>query len=221
MQNPSLPTRDRLIVTAMHLFWEKGYGSTSDADVLHAAEVHKGSRYSCFPGKQDLLLAVLAAYRAGIDEMLLAPAWKGVGDPIEKVFALLARYRQSVVRTECVYGCPIGSLALEIHEPDPPVRKAMADNFSVWVEAVERCLNAAGARLPNQLDRRALAEFVLTTMEGGVMQARTHRDVGYFDRAVAQLRTYFDCLVREAARAPASRSTPPRARKVGNKKGGE
>ena len=50
---------------------------------------------------------------AGIDEMLLAPAWKGVGDPIEKVFALLARYRQSVVRTDCVYGCPIGSLALE------------------------------------------------------------------------------------------------------------
>jgi AcrR family transcriptional regulator len=88
----------------MHLFWEKGYGSTSVADVLHAAQVNSGSLYHFFPGKQDLLLAVLAAYRAGIDEMLLAPAWKGVGDPIEKVFALLARYRQSVVRTDCVYG---------------------------------------------------------------------------------------------------------------------
>lgn len=207
----------------MHLFWEKGYGSTSVADVLHAAQVNSGSLYHFFPGKQDLLLAVLAAYRAGIDEMLLAPAWKGVGDPIEKVFALLARYRQSVVQTDCVYGCPIGSLALEIHEPDPPVRKAMADNFKVWVDAVARCLTAAGARLPKQLDRRGLAEFVLTTMEGGVMQARTHRDVGYFDRAVAQLRAYFDCLVREAARAPAARSRamPPRARKVHKKQRGE
>jgi TetR/AcrR family transcriptional repressor of nem operon len=221
MQNPPLSTRDRLIVTAMHLFWEKGYGSTSVADVLHAAQVNSGSLYHFFPGKQDLLLAVLAAYRGGIDEMLLAPAWKGVSDPIEKVFALLARYRQSVVQTECVYGCPIGSLALEIHEPDPPVRKAMADNFNVWVDAVERCLTAAGARLPKQLDRRALAEFVLTTMEGGVMQSRTHRDVGYFDRTVAQLRTYFDCLVREAARGPAARSTPARARKVRKKKVGE
>jgi hypothetical protein len=36
-------------------------------------------------------------------------------------------------------------------------------------------------------------------MEGGVMQARTYRDVAYFDRAVDQLRQYFDRLRREAA----------------------
>ena len=86
---------------------------------------------------------------------------------------------------------------------------------SVWVEAVERCSIAAGARLPNQLDRRALAEFVLTTMEGGVMQARTHRDVAYFDRAVAQLRTYFDSAscARRRVRPPRGQRSP-RARKV-------
>jgi len=198
-------------MTAMQLFWEKGYGSTSVADVLHAAKVNSGSLYHFFPGKQDLLLAVLEAYRGGIDAMLLAPAWKGVADPIARIFALLARYRQSVVQTECVYGCPIGSLALEIHEPDPPVRKSLADNFNAWVDAVERCLLEAGQRLPKRLDRRELAEFVLTTMEGGVMQARTHRDVAYFDGAVRQLRTYFGYLERDTARAPvaASKVVPP------------
>ncbi len=120
---PTPSTRDRLIQTAMQLFWEKGYGSTSVADVLHAAGVNSGSLYHFFPGKQDLLLAVLDAYRGGIDEMLLAPAWKGVDDPIERVFALLARYRLGIVQTDCIYACPIGSLALEIHEPDPPVRE--------------------------------------------------------------------------------------------------
>jgi TetR/AcrR family transcriptional repressor of nem operon len=206
-------TRERLIVTAMQLFWKKGYGSTSVADVLQAAKVNSGSLYHFFPGKQDLLLAVLDAYRGGIGEMLLAPAWKGVADPIEKIFALLARYRLSVVQTSCVYGCPIGSLALEIHEPDPPVRKALADNFNAWVDAVEQCLLKAELRLPKRLDRRELAEFVLTTMEGGVMQARTHRDVAYFDRAVRQLRTYFGYLERDTARVPASasRAAPARA----------
>ena len=227
MQSSPPNTRDRLIVTAMQLFWEKGYGSTSVADVLQAAKVNSGSLYHFFPGKQDLLLAVLEAYRGGIGEMLLAPAWKGVADPIEKIFALLARYRQSVVQTDCVYGCPIGSLALEIHEPDPPVRKALADNFNAWVDAVEQCLLEADLRLPKRLDRRELAEFVLTTMEGGVMQARTHRDVAYFDRAVRQLRTYFGYLERDTARVPASasraaagRTLPgrtPRKRKPGRK----
>ena len=111
----------------MRLFWEKGYGSTSVADLLAAAKVNSGSLYHFFPGKQDVLVAVLEAYHAGIDEMLLAPAWVGCDDPIEKVFALLAQYRRSIVATDCTYGCPIGSLALEIHEPDPPVREPRVD----------------------------------------------------------------------------------------------
>ena len=105
-----------------------------------------------------------------------------------------------IVDTECTYGCPIGSIALELHEPDPPVRELLAANFTGWVDAIERCLAEAGDRLPPATDRRALAEFVLTAMEGGVMQARTHRDVGYFDRTIAQLRAYFDTLMeRETA----------------------
>jgi AcrR family transcriptional regulator len=178
------------------------------ADVLHAAGVNSGSLYHFFPGKQDLLLAVLDAYRAGIDPMLLAPAWKGVDDPIERVFALLARYRLGVVQTDCVYACPIGSLALEIHEPDPPVRKALAANFKAWTDAVEACLVAAGPRLPRTLDRRELARFVLTAMEGGVMQARTHRDPAYFDSSVRQLRIHFEHLEREAAQQPSHARSP-------------
>jgi TetR/AcrR family transcriptional regulator, transcriptional repressor for nem operon len=211
-------TRDRLLLTAMQLFWEKGYGSTSIADVLNAAKVNSGSLYHYFPGKQDLLLAVLEMYRQGIGPMLLAPAWDGIDDPIERVFALLARYRASIVQTDCVYGCPIGSLALEIHEPDPPVRQAMADNFHAWVDAVEACLVAAGSRLPKTTDRRGLAEFVLTTMEGGVMQARTHRDVVYFDNAVRQLRRYFDYLLREAGDASGENPAPSQKRKTAARK---
>jgi AcrR family transcriptional regulator len=175
--SPAPSTRDRLIQTAMQLFWEKGYGSTSVADVLHAAGVNSGSLYHFFPGKQDLLLAVLDAYRAGIDPMLLAPAWKGVDDPIERIFALLARYRLGIVQTDCV----------------------------------EACLVAAGPRLPRTLDRRELARFVLTAMEGGVMQARTHRDPAYFDSSVRQLRIHFEHLEHEAAQQP-SRARSPRKR---------
>lgn len=194
----------------MALFWEKGYDSTSVADVLKSAGVNSGSLYHFFPGKQDLLLAVLDAYHQGIEPMLLAPAWKGVTDPIGRVFALLARYRQGIVMTRCTYGCPIGSLALEIHEPDPPVREALAKNFQAWVAAIEGCLGEAGDRLPRGTDKRALAEFVLTTMEGAVMQSRTHRDVAYFDRSVAQLRNYFTLL---ADAKPSPRPTRKGTRK--------
>ena len=189
-----MDTRSRIILAAMELFWEKGFNSTSVADILSRSQVNSGSLYHVFPGKQDVLIGVLEAYRDGIGEMLLAPAWDGVDDPIEKIFSLLARYRRHMVETDCAYGCPIGSLALELHEPDPAVRGLLAANFAGWTAAIEARLADAAERLPRDLDRKALAEFVLTAMEGAVMQARTHRDVAYFDRMVATLRGHFEML---------------------------
>ena len=191
-------TRTRLVQSAMQLFWEQGYNSTSIADVLQTAKVNSGSLYYFFPGKSDLLAAVLDMYHEGIRPMLLEPAWQGIDDPIERIFALLAKYRNSLVDTECFYGCPIGSLALELHEPDLPVRERLARNFTAWIEAIEECLANAKARLPKDLNRRDLAQFVLTAMEGGVMQARTFRDIEYFDGTVRQLREYFNRLLTSA-----------------------
>lgn len=189
-----MDTRQRIVYAALSLFARKGYGSTSVADILHEAGVHAGSLYHFFPGKQDVLLAVLTAYREGLRPMLLEPAWKGVDDPLERVFALLACYRQLLASSECTYGCPIGSIALELHEPDPPVRELLAANFDGWISVVESCFVEAGERLPANLDRRALAAFALTTMEGGVMLSRTERTLDGFDDAVRMFRDYLDHL---------------------------
>jgi len=197
-----LDARTKIILAAMDLFWLKGFNSTSIADILSRTQLNSGSLYHVFPGKQDVLIGVLEAYRDGIHDMLLAPTWAGVDDPIERVFALLGAYRRMIVESDCTYGCPIGSLSLELHEPDLKVRELLAVNFKNWVDAIRGCLEEAGARLPADADKQALAEFVLTTMEGGVMQARTHRDVSYFDRNVTTLRAHF-ALLEMRARAPA------------------
>ncbi|MFL6725860.1 MAG: TetR/AcrR family transcriptional regulator [Sphingomicrobium sp.] len=193
-------TRARIVGAAMELFWLKGYGSTSIADILSRSQVNSGSLYYFFPGKQDLLIAVLEAYRDGIGPMLIEPAWSGVDDPVERIFALLGSYRRALIETDCTYGCPIGSLALELHEPDEPVRLLLAANFRAWVAAVEGCLRMAAERFRHGTDLHALAELALNVMEGGVMQSRTFREVGHFDRAVAQLRAHIGAIsVRERA----------------------
>jgi TetR/AcrR family transcriptional regulator, transcriptional repressor for nem operon len=214
---PAPDTRTRLVLAAMQLFWEKGYNSTSIAEVLQTAKVNSGSLYYFFPGKSDLLAAVLDMYHEGIRPMLLEPAWAGVSDPVERIFALLGRYRKSLLDTDCFYGCPIGSLALELHEPDPAVRERLAKNFSAWIEAIEECLLQAKARLRTDLNRRELAQFVLTTMEGGVMQARTFRDIEYFDAAVRQLRQYFARLEPACDGAPRKKQAQSQIKKTRDK----
>jgi TetR/AcrR family transcriptional regulator, transcriptional repressor for nem operon len=201
-----LSTRDRLVAVSRDLFAAKGYLSTSVADILREAEVNSGSLYYFFATKQDLLLEVLRAYRDGIDAMLIEPAWRGVEDPIEKVFALLGVYRGMLAETDYLYGCPIGSLALELHEPDPPVRELLAENFDEWKRRVKDCFHAGRSSLPQGVSPEEMATLVLTVMEGAVMQARTYRSPEAFDVSVQTLRT----VLNASSRPPGNRARPPR-----------
>ena len=201
-------TRESVIQVAMRLFSVKGYNATSIADLLHEAGINSGSLYHHFETKQGLLLAVLETYRDGIEQMLIAPAWASIDDPIDRIFALLARYRQLLEATDCAYGCPIGSLALELHEPDPPVRELLAANFNRWTDFVQSCFDAARDRLPPGADTRRLAQFVLTTMEGGVMLSRTYRTLDAFEASVATLKDFISTLTSHTHDKPNQHQSP-------------
>jgi TetR/AcrR family transcriptional repressor of nem operon len=99
----------------------------------------------------------------------------------------------------CRMGCPIGNLALEVADDNAAARELIHRNFENWVLAVKKWLDDAGPRLPRRLDRAQLARFVLTVMEGGIMQARAAGTLEPFDDSVAQLRSYFDALEKVAA----------------------
>ncbi len=78
------------------------------------------------------------------------------------------------------------------------MRELLAVNFDGWVDAVKGCLDAAKDRLPPGTDTHALGQFILTVMEGGVMQSRTHRTLAAFDASVAGLRDYLNRLQADA-----------------------
>ena len=192
-------TRDRLIEAAMELFYVRGYEGTSVADILDKSEVNSGSLYYFFSGKEELLLAVLERYKGMLWPMVIEPAFAREKDPIERIFAILEGYRQGLLYTVFTGGCPIGNLALEVGDHHPQAREKVAENFSGLCRWIERCLEEAGDRLPAGLDREKLAQFVLTVMEGAVMQARAHGSIAPFDASVAQLRAYLDLLQSQAS----------------------
>lgn len=190
-------TRDRIIDTARRLFWEQGFNATGVAQILQEAKVRSGSLYYFFPTKDDLLLAVLEKYKILLDPEVVRPVFERVTDPIERVFGILAGYRQLLIQTKYQYGCPIGNLALEVAQAQPAARKLIAENFTGWRKAIELCLKDAADRLPRTLDREQLSLFVLTTMEGAVMLARSYHSLEAYDAAVQQLRDYFERLLRD------------------------
>jgi TetR/AcrR family transcriptional repressor of nem operon len=121
-------------------------------------------------------------------------------DPLKRVFGLLEQYRVGMAHNSCRMGCLIGNLALEVSDDHRGARVLIAANFENWVKEVTAWLESAGDRLPKDIDRSRLARFVLTVMEGGVMQARAAGNLEPFDASVSELRTYF-LLLEERARA--------------------
>ena len=189
-------TRSKLIEAARYLFWQRGFAGTSMTDLLSRADVNSGSFYHFFESKEDLLRAVLETYVALLRPMVIDPAFAQTDDPVARIFAILAGYRERIVNTDCQYGCPIGRLALEIDPENRPAHKAIAENFSGWIDCVRECVDQLSDRLPPETDRQSLATYVLAVMEGGVMLSRSARSVEPFDRAVAQLRAHFDLLLQ-------------------------
>ncbi len=188
-------TRSRLIDSARHLFWERGFAGTSMSDLLDHAGVNSGSFYHFFESKEALLRAVLEGYLEGLRPVIVEPAFARTQDPVARIFAILEGYRERILQTHCRYGCPLGRLALEIDPENRPAHDLIAQNFRGWIGAVRECIAQLEPRLPRGTDPEALATLVLAVMEGGVMLSRSSASVEPFDRAVAQLRQHFRLLL--------------------------
>ena len=197
MVKKSKTTRDRIVESGLYLFWLQGYAATGISEILHRANANAGSFYYFFKTKEALLLAVLELYIKSLTPVVVEPIFSQIQDPFERVFGILGFYRKNLLATGCTYGCPIGRLALEIPEEQIKVHRLLADNFDGWTAAVEKTLADAKDRLPPDTNFKTLSQFVLTVMEGGVMQARAHRAIEPFDASVAHLRNYFQLLASQ------------------------
>jgi AcrR family transcriptional regulator len=210
----SEPTRQRILRAAFQLFHEQGYHATGVSTILREAGVNAGSLYHAFPSKEAVLVGVLEYALVLLRPAVMAPVEAKESDPIGRIFALLEQYRAGMAMFGCRMGCPIGNLALEVSDDHQDARALIDKNFDNWARQVGAWLDAAGDRLPADLDREQFSRFILTVMEGGLMQARARGDLKPFDDSVAQLRNYLEALQdRARAAKPAARrskTTTPR-----------
>ena len=203
---PEPETKDRIIRTAFQLFYEQGFHATGVATIVREAGINPGSLYHFFDSKDRLLMSVLEFAIGYLAPAVMEPVERRTSDPIARVFALLDQYREGMVRQGCRMGCPIGNLALEVSDSNPDARRLIHENFENWTRRVERWLVDAGDRLPGGVDRAQLARFILTVMEGGLMQARAANDLAPFDQSVAVLREHFNLLLIRGRRPPRKNS---------------
>jgi AcrR family transcriptional regulator len=201
-------TRERLITTASELFRNQGYAQTGVNEIMKRARTTSGSFYHFFPTKDDLLMAVVDSMEELLDSQLFGDDTTGNSDPIDTIFSVLEAHRRYLEDNGSTLGSPLGTLAAELSESHPQVRHRIAEIFEAWIDRMERLLDRAGTALPTDLDRRALAEFLLSSVEGASLRARVSRSLEPFDESVAALRRLLIQVDRPQSTTPRLEGPP-------------
>jgi AcrR family transcriptional regulator len=208
-------TRKRLITTAAELFWRQGYAQTGVNEIIKQARATSGSFYHFFPTKEDLLLAVVDHVAEVFETEVFETASDEATDAVEQLFAILENYRRRLLESGFTFASPMGSLAAEVSENHPPVRARLAEIQTAWTGRIDRLLMESGEQLPSGVDRGALAGFVISVVEGAVLQARVARSLDPFDASLGELRNYLGLLdrpVHHVEPIPAQPRRPPQPR---------
>jgi len=110
-------TREAILEAASRLIHVHGYNHTSLDDVLRESNVGKGNFYYHFKSKEELGYAILDQIIGSFLERTLEPCFSDPqGRALTQIRCFLDRVLEMQRERNCVGGCPLGNLALELSD---------------------------------------------------------------------------------------------------------
>jgi TetR/AcrR family transcriptional repressor of lmrAB and yxaGH operons len=174
-------TRQRMLDTAADLFHSQGYHATGLTQLITAGGAPKGSLYFHFPGGKEQLAAEAVRLSSERTGALLEAILRDAPDAVTAIDRTVEALASFLSESDFQRGCPLATVALDAAAESEPIREACAAGYSSWHEVLAAYL--AGQRLSAERSDE-LATVVLAAIEGGLLLARTRRDLAPL-RAVA------------------------------------
>jgi TetR/AcrR family transcriptional repressor of nem operon len=159
--------RERLVVGAQELLWERGYVGTSPRAVQARAGAGQGSMYHHFDGKADLARTALER-TARTERERAAELFDGPGPALDKLVAYLRRER------DALRGCPVGRHAQDPDLITDPVLRAPVGETFAWLR--ERLARLVTEAFGDRVGAEQLAATIAATVQGGYVLARSAAD---------------------------------------------
>lgn len=178
-------TRDRIVKTADHLFYQRGYSYTSFTDIADAVHISRGNFYYYFKAKDDILDAVIDARLASTRTML--DEWEQEEEPAKRIrcfINILIRNQAKIM----LYGCPVGTLTTELAK----LNHAAQDRANAVFTLFQNWLCTQFELLGRKSDAEALAMHVLARSQGVATLANAFHDEQFLIREVDQLCDWLD-----------------------------
>jgi TetR/AcrR family transcriptional repressor of nem operon len=179
-QSRALATRDKILGAAANLFALRGFHNTKLDDVRREAGVTTGAFFHHFQSKDDLGFAVLNRHMQNRRQQLdriesELPPGEDAG-PLARVFRRLDATAEMLRRRSAQGGCIIGNLSIELSDTHEEFRVQLARCFDEMAQEFLPHLKKAVKECGGKQSPRELTRYIVTVIEGAIMQSRTHRD---------------------------------------------
>lgn len=172
--------RDRLVTATITLLRERGVHGTGVAEVLERSGTARGSLYQHFPGgKTDL---VVEATRSAGRRAARHVGQTSDGSPASLLDALVDWWEATLTQHDFGRGCPVAAAALD---DTGEVTDAAGQVFVAWTDELTRVL----AEDRDADEARRLAGFVISALEGALLQCRALRSTAPLKDARVVLRS--------------------------------
>jgi TetR/AcrR family transcriptional repressor of nem operon len=166
-------TKEKIIQAAFGLIHKKGFNNTGLQEILTSAGVPKGSFYFYFQNKDDLGIHLidyfLASFISMADETL-----KTNKSPIAQLRLFFDRLLNNCEMADFQGGCLIGNMAQESGGLSDTFRVKLNEAFDVIQGKIGEFLQNAVANneLPETMDVDETAGFILSGLEGAILQMK-------------------------------------------------
>jgi len=175
--------RDRLIDTALDLFYKHGFHATGIDKLLEQAGVAKMTLYKYFKSKDELILAVLRRRDEMFRNWFMRRVEVLADDPRGRLVVMFDVLAEWFVQPG-FNGCMFINAAAEFSDCSHPVHGVSAEHKMLMVRYVQEICEAAGAK-----DGEALANQLVLLMEGAICMSHVaqQQDAARHGREAAEI----------------------------------
>ncbi|GGN86593.1 TetR/AcrR family transcriptional regulator [Nocardia rhizosphaerihabitans] len=158
---------DVVLDRALDLFWQRGYETTSIADLIDHLGIARGCIYATFGSKHELFMKALQRHLEIVDARVTAELARP-GPALPAIRGLIDRFVNESCAENRFLGCLVTTAAVELAARDADVARLVESSWARTETALFSALSRARAQeeLPPDADTRAMARFLLVFFQG-------------------------------------------------------
>ena len=192
MARPTKFNRDTALLSAIQVFWNRGYSSSSMTDLVTAMDMRPGSIYATFGSKRELLLESIDRY-ASIRQEKVERIFQESRSTREGFTTVLSLMINEMACSKVVRGCLLVNLLLELGSIDQVAAKKVQEHLNIMQGIFATNLKKAQQtrEISEEKDATKLSIFLM----GGVYSLRV---MGRAGASTEQLKVILDEILSHA-----------------------